>query len=93
MKAAPSTDLSLRAAATAARLARLTSLRPSLAIVLGSGFQHAVAGLDVVNEIPYAKLPGFPKPGVQGHSGRALVGRFGEVPVIVLSGRDRKSVV
>ena len=87
MNATPSTDLSLRAAATAARLARLTALRPSLAIVLGSGFQHAVAGLDVVNEIPYGRLPGFPKPGVQGHVGRALVGRFGEVPVIVLSGR------
>ncbi len=73
--------------AAAARLARLTSLRPTLAIVLGSGFHHAVSRMRVEDRIPYAKLPGFPRPGVSGHAGEALAGRFGDAPALVLSGR------
>jgi purine-nucleoside phosphorylase len=68
-------------------IAILTRLKPSLAIVLGSGFQQAITKLRVEQEIPYTKLPGFPEPGVQGHAGRLLIGRFGHAPVIVLCGR------
>jgi inosine/guanosine/xanthosine phosphorylase family protein len=38
-------------------------------------------------EIDYANLPGFPKPTVEGHGSRAVMGRIGEVPVAVLHGR------
>ena len=72
---------------TARKLRGMTSLRPSLAIVLGSGFGHAVERLRVEAEIPYAKLPGFPRPGVGGHSGKVVFGHFGDTPVCVLSGR------
>lgn len=72
---------------TAGQLAKLTRLRPTLAIVLGSGFGHAVERLKVETEISYAELTGFPKPGVGGHSGRVLLGSYGEAPVCVLSGR------
>ena len=71
----------------ATRLERLTKLRPPLAIVLGSGFQQVAARLRVAAEIPYAKLPGFPRPGVHGHEGKILLGHFGDAPVLVLSGR------
>jgi len=66
----------------------MTSLRPSLAIVLGSGFGHAVSRLRVEAEVPYAKLPGFPRPSVGGHSGKVVFGHFGTTPVCVLSGRS-----
>lgn len=72
---------------TAARLKALCSLRPALGIVLGSGFQQATQDLKVEAEIPYAKLPGFPKLGVEGHVGKLLVGLWGPVPVVVLCGR------
>jgi purine-nucleoside phosphorylase len=75
------------AASTARRLAAGTTWRPTLAVVLGSGFGHATQRLRVEAEVPYAKLPGFPKPGVGGHSGRVIMGWFGEAPVCVLSGR------
>lgn len=65
----------------------MTRLRPTLAIVLGSGFGHAVERMKVVTKIPHAKLPGFPKPGVGGHSGTIVFGWFGNAPVCVLSGR------
>ena len=74
-------------AKTSERLGRLTMLRPTLAIVLGSGFGHAVAQLRVEAEIPFAKLADFPKPTVGGHEGRVLFGRFGDAPVCILSGR------
>lgn len=74
-------------ARTAAQLAELTRLRPTLAIVLGSGFGHAMERMKIEARIPYAKLPGFPRPGVGGHSGTVAFGWFGDAPVCVLSGR------
>ena len=73
--------------ATAARLRRLAPLRPTLAMVLGSGFQQAMEGLEVEREISYENLPGFPKPTVQGHVGKLLLGRLAGTPALVLSGR------
>jgi purine-nucleoside phosphorylase len=62
-------------------------LRPRLGIVLGSGFQDTLRHLDVITRIPYARLPGFPRPTVAGHAGELLVGRLGGTPVLILSGR------
>ncbi len=73
--------------ATAALLRRLTPLRPKLAIILGSGFHDVASRLRVETTIPCAKLPGFPRPGVEGHKGEILAGRFGKAPVLLLSGR------
>jgi purine-nucleoside phosphorylase len=70
-----------------AKIKKLSRLRPMLALVLGSGFNHVLRELDVDAEIPYAKLSGFPKPGVAGHDGKLLIGRLGGIPVLVLSGR------
>ena len=36
--------------------------------------------------IAYDDLPGFPRPSVQGHAGRLVLGRLGGVPVACLSG-------
>ena len=44
----------------AMRLKKTSSLRPTLAIVLGSGFHHALAELRVDKKIAYSKIPGFP---------------------------------
>lgn len=87
MRSLRSTGPPLNPAKTAARLTSLTSLRPRLAIVLGSGFGHAVERMRVESKIPCAKLPGFPKPGVGGHAGSIFLGCFGDAPVCVLSGR------
>ncbi|HUE36759.1 MAG TPA: purine-nucleoside phosphorylase [Candidatus Acidoferrum sp.] len=72
----------------AAVLKKASSLRPSLGIVLGSGFHHLVEELSVTEEIPYAKIPGFPEPTVMGHAGKLFLGHLGDTPVAVLSGRS-----
>src|SRR5947209_8674026 len=71
----------------ATRLKKLFALRPTLAIILGSGFQHVLSELEVDAEVAYAKLPGFPPVGVSGHAGKLLIGHLGGTPVMVLSGR------
>jgi purine-nucleoside phosphorylase len=74
-------------AATARDLGKLSRLRPTLAIILGSGFQQAIARMDVETEAGYQGLAGFPPIGVTGHAGKLLLGRFSQTPVLVLSGR------
>jgi purine-nucleoside phosphorylase len=71
----------------AMRLKKISPLRPTLAIVLGSGFHHALTELRVAKKISYAKIPGFPKPTVSGHAGELYFGHLGKTPVLVLSGR------
>jgi purine-nucleoside phosphorylase len=73
--------------AAAARLKKISPLRPTLAIVLGSGFHHVLTELRVDKKISYAKIPGFPKPTVSGHAGELYFGHLGQTPVLVLSGR------
>jgi purine-nucleoside phosphorylase len=72
---------------TATVLRKQTSLRPTLAMVLGSGFQHTLTHLEVKFEIPYGQLPGFMSVGVSGHAGKLVIGNFGKTPVLVLKGR------
>ncbi len=71
----------------AARLKKFSPLRPTLAIVLGSGFHHALTELRVDQKLAYARIPGFPKPTVSGHAGELYFGHLGGTPVLVLSGR------
>jgi purine-nucleoside phosphorylase len=73
--------------AVAARLRKLSPLRPTLALVLGSGLHHALALFEVGVRVPYAQLPGFPPAGVSGHTGELLLGRLGPTECLVLSGR------
>src|ERR1019366_6869501 len=71
----------------AGRLKKVSSLRPTFAVVLGSGFHHVLAELRVDKKIAYSKIPGFPKPTVSGHAGELYFGHLGLTPVLVLSGR------
>ena len=71
----------------AARLKTFSRLRPTLTLVLSSGFHHVLSELRVDKKISYAKIPGFPKPGVSGHAGELFFGTLGGTPVLVLSGR------
>src|SRR5271170_2777464 len=73
--------------AAAAYLKKVSPLRPTLAIVLGSGFHHALTELRVAKKISYAKIPGFPKPTVGSHAGELYFGYLGKTAAVVLSGR------
>jgi len=57
-----------------------------IGLVLGSGLGHLADRVEGA-AIPYAELPGFPRPGVSGHDPRLVIGRLGGVRVAVLGGR------
>ena len=61
--------------------------KPKVAILLGSGLGGFVDEVKPLVAIPYAELPGFPKPTVRGHEGGLVLGHVGETPVAVLQGR------
>lgn len=70
-----------------ALLEERSGLRPRVGVVLGSGLGAVAEALEDVTAIGYDELPGFPRPSVEGHAGRALVGRIAGVPVALLQGR------
>jgi purine-nucleoside phosphorylase len=67
--------------------ARAPGFAPRAGIVLGSGLGGYADRAEAVATIPYGDLPGFPAPGVAGHSGQLVLGRIGGTPVAVLQGR------
>ena len=60
---------------------------PRLAVVLGSGLGDLAALLVAPSSVDYTALPGFPRPGVEGHAGRLLCGSLAGLPVMLLLGR------
>lgn len=60
---------------------------PKVAMVLGSGLNSLADALENATVLSYADLPGFPKPTVEGHAGRMLIGELGGHPVICMQGR------
>jgi purine-nucleoside phosphorylase len=60
---------------------------PKTAVVLGSGLGHLADRLQPDYTIPYGQIPHFPPVRVEGHRGRLVVGRIGDIPVVLLQGR------
>ena len=68
-------------------LARRAPEPPRVGIVLGSGLGAVAEAVEGAVHVPYEDLPGFPRPTVAGHTGSAVLGHIGGVPVAVLQGR------
>jgi xanthosine phosphorylase len=68
-------------------LVERAGLEPHVGIVLGSGLGSVADAVEDATVIPYADLPSFPEPSVEGHAGRAVAGHIGDVPVVALQGR------
>jgi purine nucleoside phosphorylase len=76
----------LASAVTAVR-ARLGGRTPTVAVVLGSGLGALAERITDAVRIPYADIPGFHVPTVQGHRGELVVGTLAGRPVVAQSGR------
>ncbi|HUP04614.1 MAG TPA: purine-nucleoside phosphorylase [Bryobacteraceae bacterium] len=63
------------------------ALRPSVAVVLGSGLGGFAEALADRVEIPYSDIPGWPASTAVGHAGKLILGRLGAQQVAVMAGR------
>lgn len=73
--------------AVAAIRAAAPRAAPRVGIVLGSGLGAAAEAVRDAVDIPYDRIPGFPRPGVASHAGRLRLGTLGGTEVAVLQGR------
>lgn len=79
----------LYAAIDAAResIAERTTLRPRVALVLGSGLGGLADEIADAAVIPYSAIPSFPATTVHGHRGELAIGTLAGQPVAVMRGR------
>ena len=64
-----------------------TDFVPEAALVLGSGLGNYADHIQVVTEINYSDIEGFPVSTVVGHAGKFIFGYVGKVPVVCMKGR------
>jgi purine-nucleoside phosphorylase len=76
-----------KAEEAAAAIRERIAVKPRVAIVLGSGLGSFAERIEQPVAIPYPEIPYFPRPTVEGHSGRLVVGSVGKTPVAVMQGR------
>ena len=60
---------------------------PEAAVVLGSGLGNFAKAVEVVSELPYSDIEGFPVSTVPGHAGKFIFGYIEKVPVVLMQGR------
>jgi purine-nucleoside phosphorylase len=71
----------------AAAIRGRTSLKPEVAIILGTGLGGLVKEIATEVTIPYEEIPGFPLSTVESHAGRLLLGKLCGTPVVAMQGR------
>jgi purine-nucleoside phosphorylase len=68
-------------------IAKYTSLKPTVGIILGSGLGAFSQELKIECKIPYSSIPHFALSSVEGHEGALLFGKINTVAVVVMQGR------
>ncbi|HJR62155.1 MAG TPA: purine-nucleoside phosphorylase [Gemmatimonadaceae bacterium] len=66
---------------------RLGTRIPTTGLVLGSGLGELLDEIEHPIAVPFAEIPGFPPPSVEGHAGRMVAGSLAGREVVALSGR------
>ncbi len=66
---------------------RRFAARPVAGVILGTGLGGLAGRIEAPVTIPYADVPGFPRPTVESHAGRLLCGTIAGRPVVAMQGR------
>lgn len=64
-----------------------TTIKPKVAIILGSGLGDFTSNIKDKIEIEYKDIPNFPVSTVEGHDGKLIIGKICEKEVMLMSGR------
>lgn len=65
----------------------LTTAKPQVGIILGTGLGHLANEVEVHTTIPYQDIPHMPRSTVETHTGRLLFGSLAGKEVMVMQGR------
>lgn len=87
MSEADTSTLYDRAQRAADQIRASTKARPAVAIVLGSGLGAFADELTESKSLAYKEIAGFAQATVEGHAGRLVIGKAGEVPIAAMQGR------
>nr|WP_241154424.1 purine-nucleoside phosphorylase [Staphylospora marina] len=69
------------------KIASLTTHRPEIGLILGSGLGDLAEEIEDAVKIPYSEIPHFPKSTVAGHAGRLVIGKLSGKTVVAMQGR------
>jgi len=64
-----------------------TTVKPTIALILGSGLGELAEEIANATIIPYTEIPHFAHSTVVGHAGRLVLGTLEDVPVVAMQGR------
>jgi purine-nucleoside phosphorylase len=62
-------------------------IQPKTGLILGSGLNPLAEAIESATRIPYTDIPHFPKPTVEGHAGRLILGNLEGRETLVMQGR------
>ncbi len=60
---------------------------PEIGIILGTGLGKLIDELEVLSEVSYNHIPGFPTATVEFHKGKLIFGKLDDKKVVVMQGR------
>ncbi len=72
---------------SSAYIKKIKDIKPKVGVVLGSGLGAFVDQIEDKVTIAYADIPNFKPTTVEGHEGRLILGKIGNVEVAVMQGR------
>jgi len=81
------TDLKRRILEARNFVRKRTSIKPQVAIILGTGLGGLAKEITRAVRIPYSEIPHFPVSTVLGHSGELVLGTLSGKKVVAMSGR------
>jgi purine-nucleoside phosphorylase len=87
MKAEPKVTLYDRAQQAAEQIRSRATIKPAVAVVLGSGLGAFADELSDAIPISYREISGFAQATVEGHAGKLVIGKAGDVPIAAMQGR------
>jgi purine-nucleoside phosphorylase len=61
--------------------------QPEIAIILGSGLGNFIREVDILQELPFEKIPHFHKTTIDGHNGKLLFARHKTKDLLIFQGR------
>ena len=76
-----------RAQRAAEQILSRTKTQPAIAVVLGSGLGAFAEELTDSTAIAYKEIHGFAHATVEGHAGKLVIGKAGNVPIAAMQGR------